>query len=269
MRIGADIKYFLAEIYRKRYVILELARRDFKSKYMTTYLGFIWTYLQPLLFILILWFVFSFGLRAKPTGDTPFIVYLVIGMVVWLFFADNFLALTNVIQQHAFLVKKGDFSLGILPLAKLLSSLVAHVILIFIAVFVCVFNGVYPSWYTFQIFYYLSALLLLLLGLSWITSSTSIFVKDVINIVQIIVQFGFWLTPVFWNITMVSETYRWIIKLNPVWYIVSGYRDSIIYQIPFWSKPYETLYFWFFTLIVLFFGSIVFRRLKPHFAELM
>ena len=68
--------------------------------------------------------------------------------------------------------------------------------------------------------------------------------------VSIIIQFGFWLTPVFWNIKMIPEAYRWVIKLNPIYYIVNGYRDSFVYKIPFWEHPYETLYFWGFTLFI-------------------
>jgi ABC-type polysaccharide/polyol phosphate export permease len=126
-----------------------------------------------------------------------------------------------------------------------------------------------PGVYTLQLIYYLAAMFFLLLGLGWITSSTSIFVQDVSNIVMIITQFGFWLTPIIWNITRIPEKYRWIIKLNPMCYIVNGYRDSLIYKIPFWSKPYETIYFWFFTLMVLLIGVVVFRRLKPHFGEVI
>jgi ABC-type polysaccharide/polyol phosphate export permease len=142
-------------------------------------------------------------------------------------------------------------------------------VLLLVTIIVAWLHNILPSFCAFQLIYYLVALFLLLLGLGWITSSTSLFVQDVSNVVSIIAQFGFWFTPIIWNIDRIPVKYQWIIKLNPMCYIVNGYRDSLIYKIPFWSKPYETLYFWFFTVTVLLIGVVVFRRLKPHFGEVI
>ena len=264
-----DVKIFVGIIYQKRSAIYELAKRDFQAQNKNTYLGIVWGYIQPLLYVLLLTFVFTIGLRSNPGGDVPFVIFLISGMISWQFFAGTLSSLTEVIKSHSFLVKKGDFTLGILPIAKILSSLVPHMVLFVVVVLVCCFFGILPSFYSFQVLYYLTGLFFLLLGLGWITSSTSLFVQDVSNVVSIISQFGFWFTPIIWNITMVPEKYRWIIKLNPMCYIVSGYRDSLIYKIPFWSKPYEMMYFWFVTIFILLTGVAVFKRLKPHFGEVV
>jgi len=108
----------------------------------------------------------------------------------------------------------------------------------------------------------------LLLGLAWITSACNLFVKDVSNVISVIIQFGFWLTPIFWTLEMIPQKFHWIIKLNPMYYIVSGYRDSIVSRVGFWERE-NTIYFWIFTLIILFVGINVFRKLKPHFAEVV
>ena len=110
---------------------------------------------------------------------------------------------------------------------------------------------------------------MLLIGIGWITSSTSIFVRDVSNVVAVVTQFGFWLTPIFWNIGMIPERFRWIIELNPVFYLVRGYRDSIVAQIPFWERGDDTIYFWAVTITLLLVGSRVYRGLRPHFAEVI
>jgi ABC-type polysaccharide/polyol phosphate export permease len=269
LKFFLDIKNFIGIIFQKKDAIYELAKRDFQAQNKNTYLGIIWGYIQPLTYILLLVFVFSVGLRSNPGGDVPFVVYLISGMIAWQFFSSTFTSLTQVVKTHSFLVKKGDFSLSILHIAKILSSLVPHIVLLLVAIIVCWLFGILPSFYSLQLIYYLAALFLLLLGLGWITSSTRLFVQDVSNVVTIIVQFGFWFTPIIWNITMIPVKYQWIVKLNPMCYIVNGYRDSLIYKIPFWSKPYETLYFWFFTSAVLLIGVVVFRRLKSHFGEVI
>lgn len=263
------IKGFLTEIYTKRGIIYELARRNFQQQYMGSYLGIVWVFLQPLIFISILYAVFTFGFRAGQSTDIPFAVFLISGMVAWMYFAEILGATSSVISSHAFLVKKVDFRLSILPVVTMLSSLIPHLFFLLIAIVVSWMNGFAPSLFTFQVFYYLGAMILLLIGLGWITSSTSLFVSDVIKLVSIITQFGFWLTPIFWNIKSIPAQYQWIVRINPMCYIVNGYRDSLIYKIPFWERPVDTLYFWALTLCILYFGISVFSKLRPHFAEVV
>lgn len=260
--------YFFRDIVDKRSMIYELVKRDIQQQYVGSYLGVVWIFLQPLLFITVLYTVFTLGFRAGVSDDMPFSIYLVTGMVAWLHFASNFSANTGAIRSYSFLIKKVDFRLSILPIVKMASSLVAHMFLISVSVCLAWYQGYQPTIYTLQIFYYLFAMSALLLGLGWMTSSTSIFVKDITNIVTIFIQFGFWLTPIFWNISMIPEKYRWVIELNPMYYIITGYRDSIVSQIPFWERG-NSIYFWVFTLIFLYFGISLYRRLRPHFAEVI
>ncbi len=260
---------FLREVINKRYLIYSLVKRDFQNQYTGSYFGIIWNFIQPIAFIFILWFVLNMGFNLRRIENTNHIFWLISGMICWLYFSDVFSSSTQIIQQYSFLIKKMDLSLGILPFARILSASINHLIFIFLTVVFGLFMGISPSFYFIQIFYYTLALQILLLGLCWLASSTSIFIKDVNNIVTIIVQFGFWLTPVFWSIDNVPQNYQWIIKLNPLYYLVTGYRDSLIYKIPFWQKPLEAIYFWVFSLMILFIGTVVFRRLRPHFAEVI
>ena len=263
-------KNFITDIYHKRSILYELAKRDFQQQYMGSYLGAIWVYLQPLLFITVIYLVFTFGFRSGNSSDgVPFAVYLISGMIAWFYIAENLNKSANVIKEHSFLLKKVDFRLSMLPIVKLISSMAPHMFFILIAVIVAAFNGIYPSLYLFQILYYFVAMVALLLGFGWLTSSSNIFIPDVSKIVSVIVTFGFWLTPVFWSISRIPEPYQWIIKLNPATYIVQGYRDSIISHIGFWEKPYETLYFWTFTVTIMWIGITVFKKLRPHFAEVV
>ncbi len=261
-------KNFIKDIYDKRSILYELAKRDFQRQYMGSYLGFVWVYLQPLLFISILYVVFTYGFRTGSSADgVPFAVHLVSGMIAWFYIAGNLNAGVGVIKSHSFLLKKVDFRLSLLPIVKLISSFAPHLFFIFIAVLISMFNGIYPSVYLLQLAYYFIAMLALLLGISWLTSSTNLFVPDISKLINLIVTFGFWLTPIFWDISRIPEKYRWVVELNPATYIVEGYRDSIVNHIGFWEKPFQTLYYWVFTALVLYFGIRVFQKLRPHFAE--
>jgi len=256
-------------LWQRKRMILELAHRDFISEHSGTMLGVFWNYAQPLILVFVLTVVFTFGLRQNPAGNVPFVVFLITGLIAWQFFAQTWGNLTGIISAHTFLVRKGDFPLAILPLAKMLSDLVPHVMLVALSVLIACFHGIFPGLYVLQVFYYLAGLLCLLLGLGWLTSAVSLFIKDVSHFVNVLVQFGFWLTPIFWDVNMVPPKYLWLFKLNPAYYIVSGYRDSLIYGIGFWEKPHQTVYFWIVTLLILIIGATVFRRLKPHFGEVV
>ncbi|HOL11020.1 MAG TPA: ABC transporter permease, partial [Bacillota bacterium] len=83
-------------------------------------------------------------------------------------------------------------------------------------------------------------------------------------------QFIFWATPIFWNIGMLPPKYQAIIKLNPLFYIVDGYRDALIGQNWFWvSRPVLTIYFWIISILMFAIGIFIFRKLKPHFADVL
>lgn len=261
---------FVKDLVRFKGMIFELARRDYQQLNQGSYLGFVWNYLQPLLYIGVLYGVFTLGFRQGAIQDgLPFGLYLLSGMICWLYFAANLTSITGVIRAYSFLVKKVDFRLSVLPFVKLLGSLLPHLLLVALLLVVASLNGYPPGLHSLQLLYYYLCMATLLTGLGWITSSTSLFVRDISNAVGIFTQFGLWLTPIFWSITQVPQQYQWIAKLNPAYYLVTGYRDSITGAHYFWQRPEESLIFWSINLALLVLGTTVYRRLKPHFAEVV
>lgn len=260
---------FLKAILQNRKLILELTKNDFKQKYAGNFLGIFWALIQPTATILIFWFVFQVGFKSKPVDNFPFILWLVAGMFPWFYFADAFTNGTNSVVNNSFLVKKVVFRVNLLPLVPLFAALSIHMFFIFFMFGMFVYYGYIPSIYWIQIVYYLFALTVLLLGLSWLTSSVVVFFKDMGQVVGILVQFGFWLTPVFWSIHMIPQKYHWIIKLNPLVYVIEGYRNSMVYHKWFWEDWSMTLYFWIVTGAIFVFGSTTFKKLRPHFADVL
>jgi len=97
-----------------------------------------------------------------------------------------------------------------------------------------------------------------------------VFMKDFGQIVSIILQVGMWATPILWPYTIVPQKYRFILNLNPMYYVVEGYRDAFTCNgVWFWEKGFQTLYFWLLTAIVLVVGASVFKRMKNHFADVL
>lgn len=261
---------FLKEMLRNRHIIVELTKNDFRKKYLGSGLGIIWAFIHPTIYITIVWFVFQVAFDSKPMDDFPFVLWMLAGIIPWFFFSESLSSATNSISENAFLVKKVVFSMGMLPLVKIFSAMIIHAFFITVIFAMFAVYGYLPSVYNLQVFYYLFCSVMLLLGLSWLTSSLTLFMKDTGQVVTIILQFGFWMTPIFWSPKRLSPESLTLIKLNPVYYIVEGYRESFIYKTWFWERQdMFTLYFWSFTLFFFFLGALVFRRLRPHFADVL
>jgi len=261
---------FLKDLFLRRNMILELAKQDFRSKYLGSYLGILWAFVHPTVYVFILWVVFQIGFKSQPAGDVPFVLWMLCGIIPWFFFSECLGSATNSILDNSFLLKKVNFSVGMLPIVKILSALVLHAFFIFLIFIMFLAYGSPITLHCLQVFYYLFCTIVLLLGLSWITSSVIIFFKDMGQIVGMVVQFLFWMTPIFWSAKILPVKYLNMVKLNPVYYIVEGYRESFIYHVWFWEGHYElTAYFWAVTGCIFVLGAVVFRRLRPHFADVL
>lgn len=259
------------ELYQNRGLILSLAKNDFKTKYAGSYLGIVWAFVQPIVTILVYWFVFSVGLKSGLVSNYPFVLYLVSGIVPWFFFQDALNSGTNALIEYNYLVKKVVFKISILPIVKIVSAMFVHAFFVVFSLILCWLYGYTPTLATVQIFYYSTCTFLLSLGLVYATSAIVIFFRDLTQIIGIILQVGIWLTPIMWDLNMLADhpLIMKLFKLNPLYYIVSGYRDSMLGGVWFWQHWGWTLYFWVVTVILFGIGSVIFKRLKPHFADVL
>lgn len=260
---------FLLTLYQRRFLILEMAKRDIATQHVGSMLGFFWTFVNPLIMIFILWLVFSVGFKAAPKGNIPFVVWLTAGMAMWNTFSEIINGSTGVIINNSHLVKKVVFPLSILPVVKLVGSFITHAVFLVMLLGLILLYKMPFSIYWLQALYYFLAMAILALGISWITASVNIFARDTSQIVNVILQIGFWATPIFWDLGIMPSRVQFLLKLNPMFYIVQGYRESFIYFVPFWRHWQMTLYFWGVTGFVFILGATIFLRLRPHFADVL
>lgn len=264
-----DIWDYLKEIYKGRSMIYSLAKNDFKTKYASSYLGIVWGFIHPLLTIVTYWFVFQVGLRSGNVSDVPFILWFIVAIIPWFFFSEALTGATNVYSEYSYLVKKVVFKIELLPVVKIVSALFVHMFF-FIFIFAMYFGyGYHPDIYDFQVLYYLICTVALTLSVSLLTSTFVLFFKDLNQIIMIILQIGFWFTPIGWPYTMLSDFWIKLFKLNPMFYIVEGYRDTFVRNILFTEHPYYSLYFWLFCFVAFVVGINSFKKLKPHFADVI
>lgn len=261
------------ELLKQRKMLFELARSDFRKRFAGSYFGVAWMFIQPVATVLVFFFIFQLGMKSQPpVPDTPYVIWLIPGLVPWFFFSEALTLQTNVFQEYNYLVKKVVFPVELLPLIKVLSCFLVHLCFVVIMLFVFVISGRFPKVSWLGIIYYSIADAFLVLGAGLITSSVNVFFRDMQNIVGIILQFGMWLAPIMYWEGMFTERHPWMIyafKANPFYYIVAGYRDSMLTGNFFWERPWNTVYFWAFTAALLFAGIRIFRKLRPHFPDVL
>lgn len=257
------------EIVQHRRLVLNLGKNDFKTKFASSYLGIVWGFITPLITIATYWFVFQVGLRSGDVGELPFILWFLAGIIPWFFFSEAFGGATNALSEYSYLVKKVVFKIELLPTVKIVSALFVHSFFLVVIFVVYAAYGYFPSLYNLQLVYYLFCSIVLALGLSFLTSSIVLFFKDINQIIAIILQIGFWFTPIGWPVTMLSGFWATLFKMNPMFYIVQGFRDSFVDHILFYERPYATLYFWVLCLAILTLGVVTFKKLKPHFSDVL
>lgn len=269
IRAIRKLSSLVKNIYKDRRLMLSLAGKDFKRRFAGSYFGMVWGFLNPLLTILVYWVVFQFAFNNGSKYGYPFVLWFTAGIVPWLFIAEAFSSASISLLEYNYLVKKVVFNIDILPMVKIISSGIIHMFFVLLVFSISLMAGRMPSPYLLQLFYYFGCAVALVFALSLFTSAITVFFRDMNQIISIILLIGMWGTPIAWDAATLGGTAGQIIKLNPFYYIVEGYRNSFIGGVWFWEKYNQTAYFWLLTAALCVLGSVVFNRLKPHFADVL
>ena len=194
---------------------------------------------------------------------------LTAGLVPWFYFSEALNNGTNALLEYNYLVKKVVFKISILPIIKIIAATFIHVFFVCLLLIVAAIYGYYPTIYTIQIIYYSFCLFIFVLALSYTTCAVVVFFRDLSQIISIGLQIGMWATPILWNLDALSSEWIMILKLNPLVYIVNGYRSAIYEKEWFFQDFFSTMYFWIVTVVLFGLGAVIFKRLKVHFADVL
>ena len=260
------------ELYQSRHLIWKLAKNDFKKRYAGSYLGAVWAMVQPVVTVVMYYIVFDVIMGSgRPTSnaDIPYVLFLTAGLVPWFYFSEALTNGTYSMLEYNYLVKKVVFKISILPIIKIIAATFIHVFFAVVLLGIAAIYGYYPSIYTIQLVYYSFCMFILVLGMCYTTCAVMVFFKDLAQIINIALQIGMWATPILWDIETISPKAQILVKINPLVYIVSGYRSAIMEQKWFFEDFYSTMYFWIFTVVIFGIGALVFKRLKVHFADVL
>lgn len=272
---GSRLVQLPAELWQNRRLIWKLSKNDFKKRYAGSYMGAVWGFAQPLVTVLMYYLVFDkiFGTKAielRSGVEVPFALFITAGLVPWFFFSEALSQGTMSLIEYSYLVKKVVFKISILPVIKVIAATFSHLFFLGLAILLACIYGYYPSVYLIQVVYYAMCLFLLVLAMSYTTCAVVIFFRDLSQIIAICLQIGIWATPILWSLDSIhNQVVVTLLKLNPLVYIVNGYRESVYGHHWFFEDVSGTLYFWGITVALFLLGAAIFKKLKIHFADVI
>lgn len=251
------------------HLLFKLVKNDLKARYSGSVFGIVWAYIQPLVTILVFWYVFQIGFRNSPIDNFEYILWFIAGYIPWTFFSDAILSSSNVLYEYSYLVKKMKFKTWMLPIIKVASAFCIHFYFIIFIFCMYLLYGYSFQFAWISTFYYSAILAILILGISYLCATLSVFFKDFSQLVNIILQIGFWMTPIFWSDATMNQSVLRILRRNPVYYIITGYRDSMMYGIGFWEHTDLAVWYWLCAIVFLALGIFVYKKLNVHFSDLL
>jgi ABC-2 type transport system permease protein len=247
---------------RYRRLVLQLALKEFKIRYTHSLLGYTWSLLNPLIFSLVYYLVFSVFIRF----DIPnYPGYLLLGVVLWNFFSEGTSGGVGSLLAQGGIVTKVALPRQVIVFASVLNAMMTFAISLAILMVLLLATGVSPTPAMLAFLVLLADLVLLTLGVSLLLAPLHVRFRDVGYLWGVALQLGFWLTPIIYNDTMIPERWRWLVVYNPLARIMLYSRQVVLYgEWPDWVGVMKT------SLVaagVLLVGWVTFQRLQARLVE--
>ena len=254
----------MKRLIKKLDLIFRFSLSDFKSKYAGSVFGVLWAVAEPLVTILIYIFVYKVALGGNDVDGVPYYIWLSVGIAAWFFLYDGLRSVCASYRDYSRLIKKVKFDKKLLTYIRCNSSLLSHLIFLLLIIIVAAFGGVIYLNFLFVLFcIFFGYLFVAFLGK--IFSIVCGYFKDMQNIVNVLLNILFWLTPIFWNENLIPKRYFAVVYYNPFSIIIDGYRYAILNVGNF--DIYRWIYF-IAVLAVLFVISKIFeKRLLPNISD--
>ncbi|PAE38142.1 ABC transporter permease [Bacillus sp. 7884-1] len=256
---------------RNFYLIIRLSVFELKSSSNNLYLGMLWEVINPLILIGIYWFVFGMGIRGgEDVEGIEYFPWMLSGIIVWFFISQALLQGSKSIYSRIRIISKMNFPMSVIPSFVITSRFYQHLILLGITIIILAFSGYTPTVYSFQLLYFMAANFAFLISISLITSTLATIIRDIQMVVQSVVRVLLYLTPILWTTDKLPAAIRGVLKVNPIYYIVEGYRSALLGTNWYFIDHFlYTAYFWGLVLVLLLIGSVLHMKFSQRFVDLL
>lgn len=249
-------------LYNYRELLKTNVKKEIRGKYKNSFLGVLWSFLNPLLQIIVYALVFQVILK-NPKEN--YAIFICCGLIPWTFFSSTITRTAFTMVENGNILKKVYFPREILPISIVTSELVNFLISTIIILGFVVFGGLGISKYILFYPIVLLAQYLLLIGISLIVSSISVYVRDLQHLIGVTMQLLFYATPIVYSLDSLPDNLMWILKINPMTYIINGYRDIFYNQTMIDIGPLTVLIG--ISIVLCIIGYLIFNKLQKGFAE--
>lgn len=257
------MKELINNLYNYRLLLKSNVKKEIRGKYKASFLGVLWSFINPLLTAIVYAIVFPFILK---NTEPHYVTFIIIGILPWTYFTNTIMQGTTVVLANAGIIKKVYFPREILPISINTSGLINFLISCIIIFLFLIGSGIGFSKYILFLPLIILVQYIFQLGIILITSAVEVYVRDAEYIINFFVNMLFYATPIIYSASMFSGSkIEWLIKLNPMATIINSYRNILFYQtIPEIKSLLITLGA---SLILLFVGFKIFNKLQKGFAE--
>lgn len=252
----------IIELYNYREMLFNLVKKDLRTRYKGSFLGFLWTFVNPLLQLVVYTMVFSTIMRINVD---KYYIYLFVALIPWMFFASAIQGSTTSIIAGKDLIKKVYFPRIIMPMAIVNVAFMNMLFSMFVVVFALIISGVGLSVYILFMPIIMILEYLLALGLAFVFSALNVFFRDLEHILGIVMMGWFYFTPIVYTVDMIPKEYLSVFYLNPMTSIIMAYRDVLYYKQMPQFYTLGQIFLWSIGFIIV--GYLIFEKLQKHFVE--
>lgn len=257
------IKELINNLYNYRQLLKSNVMKEIRGKYKGSFLGVLWSFINPLLSALVYAIVFPIILKSS---EPNYVTFIIIGILPWTYFTTVIMQGTTTILMNAGIIKKVYFPREILPISINTSGVINFLISCLIIFLFLIFSGIGFSWYILFLPLIIFTQFILQQAIIFITSAVNVYIRDAEYILNFFISMLFYATPILYSASMFENSpLRWLIYLNPMATIINCYRDILFYQ----SMPHikSLLIVLLASCILLYIGLKIFKKLEKGFAE--
>lgn len=269
-----SMMYVLKENLSNKYRIYSIAKYELLADIKDSKLGMFWNFAHPLIQVLTYWFAFGIVFNRKAVTmhhvEVPYVLWMMGGMVIWFFISPCITNGCNAIYSKVSIITKMKFPVSILPAVVVAKELFNHACLMLIMFIIYTLCGYGPTWHWLGLIYYCLAGCIFSIALTLTTSVLNMLARDVRKMVLALMRLLLYLTPILWSIDQLGHAPKvvtLIMKANPIYYLVQGYRDCFFYHYGILHYHKAMLVFWLITLALYAFGSVMMYKFKHRFID--
>lgn len=262
--------YVINENYTNIYRIFSITKYEIIEDNRDSRLGILWKIIDPLMQIFAYWFAFGVGIRGgKDVNGIPYINWMLAGIVSWFFLSASIRNGVNCIHKKTNIITKMKFPISILPTIEIAKQVFNHIFMLVIVYIFLLLNGTDIRIQNLNVIYYLFCGIAFSISFSMVLSVLNMFTRDIKKMVNASMRLLMYVTPILWTMDKLTVNIQNLMKLNPLYYVVEGYRNSFFSNVSILERYNELIIFWSIVIGLFILGSILMYKFKQKFIDLI